>query len=284
MAVFLIGHQSDAVGVEQHLGRIAQGHIIAGLHLIGVVQRERSLDHLGVVYCRVECASGFLQFLQSNQGSRPCQIAGIIALSDLRFLLLTDSVIEELAPLIRHPQFLVVRLVVVEGLGHPVVDVAERRDVALVLYQFVIVLQGFDGGLRLLHIQIDHANLLVGHRPPQFIIILRGVCQHVLQFLEGQLQLALHTEDVGLLLPGAVVVVPLSVLVEPLHLGIGLGQQPVGLRGTVQQFNLSPAGLAFLVDVASLLFSGYLPVYHGEGGVRLVLRQKHKAPRQDDYG
>ena len=119
------------------------------------------------------------------------------------------------------------------------------------------MLQGLDGRLCLLHIQVDDAYLLVGHRPPQFVVTPLGIVEHSLGFLQGLLQPTQCTQGVGFELPGAVIIVPLTIFVEPLHLDFGFFELFLCLRVILQGDYLLPTGLALLFEIACPLLVGY---------------------------
>ena len=138
---------------------------------------------------------------------------------------------QEAEPFAGHALFFVIILVVVVGFGDAIVNIAQQGEVFfLVLDQVGIVLQGLDGRLRLLHVQVDHADLLIGHRVAQLVLVRLGVFQHPLGLLESQLQLTFGAKGVGLELPDTIVVVPLLMRAEPLHLDCGLVGHLLRLR------------------------------------------------------
>ena len=168
---------------------------------------------------------------------------------------------KEPLPVVCHLQFLIVSLIVVVSLGHAVVDIAQRTDVTLfVLHQFGIVLQGVYGWFRLLHVQIDDANLLVGHRMSQFVVALLGIAQHALCLLKCQLQLSHCTQGIRPELPATVIVVPLLVVSEPFHLDQGFFCLFLCHREVLEGLNLLPSGLTLFLCVTLLMVLGYLVV------------------------
>ena len=147
------------------------------------------------------------------------------------------------------------------------------------------MLQGLDGLVGLLHVQVDDAYLLVGHRPAQLVVALLGIAEHPLRLLQGPLQLGGGAEGIGLQLPGAVIIVPQVMLAEPGHLDVGLFSLLLGKGVILQGDHLLPAGIPLLHDIAMLLLFGYLcinPRKGSPGGI-LVIRLtgiENHAPRQ----
>ena len=91
---------------------------------------------------------------------------------------------EKSEPFVGQPQFLMIVLVIVVGLGHTVIDATQHAVVAfLTLDEFGIILQSLNGQIRLFHVQIDDANLLVGHCTPQFVVAFLRIVEHLLGLL-----------------------------------------------------------------------------------------------------
>ena len=79
-------------------------------------------------------------------------------------------------------------MVIVIGLCHPIIDVAQRTEVVVfVFHQISIVLQRLNGRLRLFHVQIDHAYLLIGHCPAHLVVAILGIVKHALRLLKTEL-------------------------------------------------------------------------------------------------
>ena len=185
MVVPLVSRQADAVCIEQSLGRITLCQIVTRLHFIEMVKTERSINQMSVVCGRIKDQAGFTESIQSDKGSCSRQIAGMPAFADFSHFYLAHLAMEELEPFVCQFQLAVIGFVIVVSLGHTVIDAAQRTEVTLfVLHQFGIVLQGLDGRLRLLHVQIDDTYLLIGHRPSQFVVTLFGIVEHPLGLLQ----------------------------------------------------------------------------------------------------
>ena len=107
---------------------------------------------------------GIMKSVQSDKGGSTGKIAGVIAFAHMWFRNLANLGKQKVHPLVGFLQFLLVLLIIIVGLGNAVVDVADRVKVVLVLHQFGIVLQRLNGRLCLLHVQINHTYLFIGHR------------------------------------------------------------------------------------------------------------------------
>ena len=119
---------------------------------------------MSMVYRCVKGMFGILKLFESDKGCCPSQIAGIITFTHLSLLNLTHLVVEKLEPFVCQLQLAVIGFVIVVGLGHTIVDVTHRTEIIiLVFHQFGIMLQRLNSRLRLFHVQIDDAYLLVGH-------------------------------------------------------------------------------------------------------------------------
>ena len=137
--------------------------MVAGLHLIIVVQTERGVNQVGMMISGIERHFGIMKFVQSDKGGSTCQIAGVIAFANMWFLNLANLGKQKTHPLVGFLQFLLVLLVIIVGLGNAVVDMDDRVKVVFVLHQLGIVLQCLNGRLSLFHVQINHTYLFIGH-------------------------------------------------------------------------------------------------------------------------
>ena len=102
MVILLIGHQLHTVRIKQGIRGIALSQIVARLHLIVVMQTERRIVLTSVMGSHVKSLSGLRIVLQSDIGSRPCQIAGIIKLLGFRLRIISNLVTDKAKPFLCH--------------------------------------------------------------------------------------------------------------------------------------------------------------------------------------